>query len=485
MPNVNFERKEFKEVKKRYTIVADCLGGELTIKSRGTVYLPMPNASDTSAENSARYASYLLRSVFYGVTKSTLDNLIGQIYNRDPIIELPDNLKFMLDDADGAGVNLIQVSKLGAEYTLGYGRAGLFVDFPARAEPATKEEIDNGVVRPTIKIIDPKKIINWRTTVRGAREILSLVVWEEPYTDKDDGFMLQERTQWRALRLIDDTYVVEVYRADGKGGYGRVEYHIPTNADGNVLDEIPFIFIGSRTNDAKIDDVPMYDIAALNVAHYRNSADHEESAFMVGQPTPVFAGMSEDWVRNVLKGKVQLGSRGSVSLPVNGEAYLLQASPNTMPFEAMKHKEKQMVALGAKLVEDRAVQRTASEATIDYSNQSSVLSSIAKNVSSAIQDALVWAMDFIDTKADISTIKFHLNTDFDIARLSPEDRRQLIEEWVEGAITYPEMRATLRKGGIASATDEQAEADLKKYDSLRPKKPEPKNKAVDAAPADS
>lgn len=473
MADVSFERKDFKEVKKRYTIVSDCLGGELQVKSKGTAYLPMPNAHDAGAENTVRYAAYKTRACFYSVTKNTLDNLCGQIYNRDPIIELPEKLKPLIANADGAGVSLIQVSKAGADYTLGYGRAGLFVDHPATEGEATKEEIARGDVRPTITIIDPKKIINWRTITRGARELLSLVVWEEPYTAKDDGFAIEEKTQWRALRLIDGLYVVEIYRPDGKGGKTRWQTFMPTDADGNRLDEIPFIFIGARNNDSKLDDVPMYDIASLNLAHYRNSADYEESAFMVGQPTPVFAGLSEDWVTNVLKGKVQLGSRGSVSLPQGGEAYLLQAAANTMPFEAMKHKEKQMVALGAKLVEDRAVQRTASEATIDYSNQSSVLASIAKNVSAAFQDGLVWAMRFIDTSAATASIKFKLNTDFDIARLSPEDRRQLIEEWVSQAITYPEMREVLRKGGIASATDDAAQKDLKAFAALLPK-PEPK-----------
>lgn len=471
MPHVNYIRQELKDAKKRYDIIRDCLGGEISVKDKGTKYLPMPNSTDSGDENTQRYAAYKLRATFYNVTKRTLDGLCGQIFVREPVVQVPNGLDSIIKDADGGGVSLTQLSKEAVQNTLGYGRSGLFMDYPATTAPATVAQLAKGDIRPTFTLYAAWEILNWRTIVRGARELLSLVVLEEKYIAEDDGFEAKEKTQWRVLRLKDNVYTVEIWKMEGVGNFRATETFVPTDANGKTFDEIPFTFIGAKNNDHVVDEAPMYDIAALNIAHYRNSADYEESAFMVGQPTPVFSGLSEDWVKNVLKGKVMLGARGAVSLPVGGEATLLQASPNTMPFEAMQHKEKQMVALGARLVEQRSVVRTATETNKDSSTESSVLASAAKNVSAALTWGLEWAAKFIgitDTK-----IVFSLNTDFDIATMTPEMRRQLIEEWQSGAISWEEVRTNLRKSGIATLDDESAR---EKIDEELASLPAPKTK---------
>lgn len=457
-PNVAFERKELKRVKKLYRVISDCIGGETVVKAASTRYLPIPNDGSDAKANSARYGAYLLRAVFYNVTKRTIDGLCGQIFSRDPLIEVPDAMDFVKTDADGAGVSLTQVANRACRLDLAYGRAGLLVDYPTTDGALTAAQLASGDIRPVLTLYEPEKIINWRTISRGARQVLSLVVLEECYESADDGFEAIERKQWRVLKLVNNVYTVEIHKDTGNGGAKSITSTIPTGKDGQPFNEIPFTFIGAEDNDSTVDEPPMYDIAALNISHYRNSADYEESVFMVGQPTPVFTGLTEDWSKNVMKGEVFLGSRGAILLPVGGDAKLLQAAPNSMPMEAMQHKEKQMVALGAKVVEKRAVVRTASEANIDYSTESSVLSSIAKNVSAAFTIGLKWMTQF--TGEDATNIKFELNTDFDIAKMSAEDRRQLIEDWQSGAITWAELRAAYRKAGYATEDDETAKATI-------------------------
>jgi hypothetical protein len=451
---VNYKRKEVVEAEKRYSVIRDCLAGEIAVKAKKSTYLPIHYAADKSTDNTARYAAYIARATFYNVTKRTLDGLCGQIFVRQPVAEVPAALLPVLSDADGGGVSLTQMSKEAVQFVLGYGRMGLFVDYPERSGGATKAELDAGDVRPAFTIYAASQVINWRTIVRGARKLLALVVLEETYITDDDGFEAVEAKQWRVLRLVNDIYTVEIWRSDSAGVLAPSGRVVPTDASGAPFREIPFTFVGARNNDTVVDEPPMYDIASLNIAHYRNSADYEESAFMVGQPTPVFSGLTEDWVTNVLKGQIVLGSRGSVALPPNGTAALLQASPNSMPFEAMQHKEKQMVALGARLVEQRSVTRTATETNKDASTESSVLASAAKNVAAALTWGLKWAAAFMGV--DGSDVSFSLNTDFDIATMSPEDRRQLITEWQAGALSWEEVRGALRKSGVATLDDASA-----------------------------
>lgn len=460
-PNVNvaYRRKELVAASKRYTIIRDCICGEEAVKSKKSTYLPVPNESDEDDDTTKRYDSYIKRAVFYNVTKRTLDGLCGQIFMRDPVIQVPNGLDIIVADANGYGVDLTQLAKAAANLVIGYGRAGLFVDYPAVERPATLAELATGDIRPTIRLYDPEQIINWRVITRGAKTVLSLVVLEEDQPETDDGFEIVTKKQWRVLRLVGGTYTVELWKQDSeKGGFSRTSTYEPLDASGNKLRDIPFSFVGAENNDYTVDEAPMYDIASLNIAHYRNSADYEESSFLCGQPTPVFTGLTEDWVKNVLKNKVKLGARAAVSLPEGGDAKLLQASPNSTPFEAMGHKEKQMVALGARIVEQRTVVRTATESGYDQATESSILASAAKNVSTA----LTWALERCAAYMGVtvggaeSRVEFSLNTDFDIATMSADDRRQLLAEWQGGLIAWEEARASLRKAGVATLDDEKA-----------------------------
>lgn len=468
MPNVAWERNELVKIKKQYILIDDCVHGEMTIKGKTVEYLPMPNAEDQSEENIARYQSYLARAVFYNTTQKTLYGLAGQVFTKDPVVELPSQLKPLTINADGMNNNLMQLSKKCMLHILAFGRSGILVDYPTVEEPVSQAELDSGDIQPVIKVYKPWNIINWRTEKRGAKMVLTLVVLREWYEDPVDEFEVQMRPQYRVLQLTPQGYSVSIYRSKSKvtnRRYGKFDLFegpiFPKDSKGNPFKEILFSFVGSESNDEKIDLPPLYDLASINVAHYRNSADYEESCFLVGQPTPVMSGLSVEWVKDVLKGKVVMGSRSAIPLPTGGDAKLLQAEPNSMPKEAMDQKEKQMVALGAKLVEEKVIERTATEANIDKSAEDSILVSSAKNVTSALLWALQKAGEFVGVAAE--SIKFILHTDFAISRMSSQDRAQLIAEWQGEAISFGEMREVLRKNGVATQDDEKALSEIKKH----------------------
>jgi hypothetical protein len=465
---VNYVRKELQAIQKIYTLIRDCIAGQFAIKSKSTTYLPQPNAEDTSPENRARYSAYIERAVFYNVTARTLRGLVGQIFLRDPVIQVPVLLQSVVDDANGEGVSLTQIAKRTVQQVLAYGRSGLFVDYPTTAGGASRLELEQGYIRPTIEGYAPWDIINWRTISRGVKEVLSLIVLRESYVEKDDGFEETLAIRYRVLRLgqsvgnpffaeYNDFYTVELWESSRDGKLGIAESYQPTDASGNLFDELPFTFVGAENNDSEIDNAPLYDIAALNVAHYRNSADYEESCFVVGQPTPIFSGLTEEWVTNVLKGVVPFGSRGGIPLPIGGDAKLLQAESNTRVFEAMELKERQMVALGAKLVEQEKVQRTATEANLETASENSTLASSAKNVSAAYKWALSKCAEFVGASG---LIKFELNTDFDLSAMSATDRAEVVKTWQAGAITFREMRSVMKKAGIATEEDDVAKEQI-------------------------
>jgi hypothetical protein len=169
-------------------------------------------------------------------------------------------------------------------------------------------------------------------------------------------------------------------------------------------------------------------------------------------------------VDEVLKGGVRLGARSAVPLPEGGTAGLLQPNPNTLPFEAMQHKEKQMVALGAKLIEQKNVQRTLGETKIEETSESSILSTVTHNVNHAYETALEWCATFLGVKVvegeGVGDIEYKLNTDFPAAKMTPDDRAQLVAEWQTSAISFSEMRAALRRAGVATLGDTEVQAEI-------------------------
>ena len=456
MPEVDHQHPLYEELKPSWDQVNDCIKGERQVKKKKDIYLPKPNPSDVSAENETRYKQYLTRAVFYNVTARTLSGLVGQVFSKDPVLEVPPLLDSIIEDSDGSGVSLVQQSKCVLGHVLANGRAGLFVDYPTVEGVATRQDQLDGSIRPNILHYDAPSIINWRSERVGAKNRLTLIVLSETYVDSDDGFKEEIVEQFRVLRLVEGIYQVQIYRrstAQGSGAYGLVEEFTPTSAQGVVLTEIPFQFIGWENNDEEPDLPPLYDLSVLNLAHYRNSADYEEASYIVGQPTPFMTGLDQSWVDDVLQGQIHLGSRAAVPLPEGGSMGLIQASANSMPKEAMDTKERQMVALGAKLVEQRNVQRTATEAGLENASETSVLASAANNTAEAFRKSLKWCMQFIGTDGEI---EFELHTDFNIYKLDPQQQQALLSLWQNDVLTWDELRDNLKKASIAELPNDEA-----------------------------
>lgn len=504
--DVTFAREEYLKMKPIYKKITDVLSGGDRIKELGTLYLPMPNETDDSDENRARYNAYVKRAVFLNIARKTLSSTVGLAFIRNPLIVLPEMMKPFIDNADGMGSDLEQLSKKAVSYNLAFSRGAVLVDFPSQTG-ATVADVEAGSKLPIIKVIHPGAIINWRTKREGTKEKLSLVVIYESFNAEDNGFEMKAVGQFRILYLDKEGfYTQDIYRekdfemeGDKKNFMQKKPYSMfslpnsnseeyivheryePTDAKGERIKEIPFKFFGAENNDIYPDNPIFTDLVDLNLAHYHNSADYEESCYLVGQPTPVVTGVTEDWVKNVMGGQIVFGSRNAIALPTGATASLIQAQENTMLKEAMDDKVQQMIALGAKLIEPKRVQKTATEADIDNKKEGSTLTSVVQNVSTvfdwACRQASFWvgAIDAMDFKVDkIATnletesktqsgvdlisepVKFELNTNFDISISTPDEQRAASELYQDGLLTFNEMRTILRKAGLVTDEDDEA-----------------------------
>lgn len=453
-PNVQYIRPELAKVLTRYEVIRDVI--EQRIDELGLKYLPCPSGtafSQRTEEEKQRYENYRLRAIFYNFVGRTLTGFVGQIFSRDAEVVVPERLKAVIKDATGDGLSLEQLAKDACAEVLSVGRYGLFVDYPALVAPATKEQVDKGLIRPTITPYFGEKIINWNTKKVNGLNVLCFVVLEEQYFANDDLFEPEFKTQWRVLSLDENNlYRMQVFREDSK------DQVVEPKANGTRLDFIPFTFIGAVNNDPKPDLPPMYDMALINIGHYRNSADNEESIHYTGQPTFVVTGMKKDWLNNMLGGVIRFGSRFGLALEKESDAKVIQATPNSVVREGMIDKQEQLATMGAEFLKGQTVTKTATEAAIDDSSRTSAISNASKNVSAGFQFALECAAIF--QGADENQVTFKLNSEFDLTRMTETARAELIKEWQAGAISWSEMRSALQKAGIATQDNEEAKAEI-------------------------
>tara|TARA_R110000796_G_scaffold64465_2_gene149416 strand:+ start:14200 stop:15741 length:1542 start_codon:yes stop_codon:yes gene_type:complete len=468
----------------KWELVRNCCEGSTAVKSvrneaqytessletaTGTLYLPAPNPSDESKENRLRYQSYKQRANYVNFTGHTKDALIGMICRQEPKVEVPSVLLPMTYNTDGMGNSIYTVIKRSLDEILQTAREGLLVDYPSISAGLNARQTEG--INPTIKNYCAESVINWKTKTINGQETLHMVVLKEEVAIPQDEFTDNNETQYRVLMLTEEGfYAQRMYNENGElliideeNGLSEI---YPRQANGQLFNFIPFVFLGATNNDPEIDKSPLYDLAEVNIAHYRNSADYEESCFMVGQPTPVMAGLTQQWVDDVLHGSVMLGSRAFVALPAGGSATLLQASPNQMPLEGMVTKEKQMIQIGAKIITDGGGVETAEAARIRFSGQNSKLATIVNNVEQAYIQCLEWSLLFLTGSEE--EIDISLNKEFYEKGADPQMIMAQIQMLDRSVISMSDVRNYLRTSGAIDndRTDDEIEEDIENTNPL-------------------
>ena len=482
---VSDKHSDYVANKLKWEAVRDCVEGSQAIKTArsyesnsevtannglglynvaGSRYLPPPNPSDNSLDNQDRYSAYKKRASFVNFTGQTKEGFMGMVNRQDPTIELDPPVEYIEENSNGGGLPLEHLIKRAISEVMETGFYGILVDYPTAPEGVMLTRAITSNLRAYNKPYCAESIINWRTTNINGQDLLSLVVLEEKTeVVGDDGFGSTEECQYRVLCLIDGVYYQKLFDKDN-----NLVYEImPRKFDGSVWNYIPFQFIGSIDNNSTPDKAILYDIAELNIAHYRNSADFEESCFIVGQPTPVITGLTKSWVDEVLKSGVQIGSRTAILLPTDGAASLLQANANQMPSEGMKAKESQMVKIGAKIIADNSGGvETAETAKIRFAGQNSKLGTVVSNVESAIERCLAWCTEFMGGNPDNNEIE--INKQFYDATINPQLIVAKIQLMDRGVISVQDVRASLRKSGLIDSdkTDEEIDDQILGMDPL-------------------
>ena len=412
------------------------------------------------ANDDVRSASYKEGAILTNFTSLTKEGLQGLVFRREPKIELPTEIEYLKEDATGDGRGLMQLAKQTLGEVMVTGRAGLLVDYPRNNGGTSIRDTEE--LKARILMYRTENIINWNVERVNNKSVIKFVVLYEPTLELVNEFEWELKDKYRLLKLDDEgNYFQAVYDEN----FDIVDFVFPVDNRGNNLKEIPFSFVGAADNNEDIDKAPLYDLAVLNIGHYRNSADYEESVFVVGQPTIFVSGSwGIEEFKEALPQGIKFGSRAGYFLGEGGNASLVQANPNQLADEAMKSKLKQAAYIGARLISEPGGRETAEAARLRFSSQNSALHTIVLNVDDAIEKSLGFCINYMG--GDLSSIEFKLNRQFYDESADPNLIAQSIMLFDRGLISREEIRDDLKQKNVLDVdkTIEELEDELANTD---------------------
>ncbi len=406
---------------------------------RLTDYLP----ATFRTSDAERFQVYADRAVFANYTENTMVGMRGMIQRLEaPAYDLPVQTEYLKDDWDGNGQDSDQLIKEVVTELLSVGRIGILVDYPEAVEGLSSEEVTALELRANFAIYKAEDILDWDTDTRNGYTILRAIKLREIMEKRTGILDREEEEHYRVLALDEDEkYFWQLFDQDNNPISEQV---YPRTATGEQWKLIPFFFGGSENNKSDVDKPPLYSIAKLNLAHYRNSADYEENLFIHGQGTFILdTGMvtNSEMETNFSSGLL-VGAREAIAGPgFKGEMLQIEAS-GALP-TAMDGKVEQMVQIGADIIAEKGFNETAKAATIDASKKTSRLGVIVRNTEHLINNAHMAACMFMG--CDPESVDIKLNMDFFDASMAPQDVMAGIALVGAGHIALADWRMKLRK----------------------------------------
>jgi Domain of unknown function (DUF4055) len=407
----------------------DVREGQTAIHKAGERYLPK-----LSGQEKQEYDAFKKRAQFYGATSRTIDAFQGMVMRVPPAI---DNENKLLEDITAQGNTLFEFIDDILEDALVVGFGGMLVEHTPMVEGITTlAQAQSSGARPYLVEYDAQNILNWKES-GGA--FTQLVLEESELVDKSE-FEREALTIYRALDLDESgnyrqrRFIKSKEKIDEFIQVGNDIYPL---MNGAKLREIPFYFIGD------CDELPpLIDLVDLNISHYMSTADLENGCHYTGIPQPWLAGVQLNAGETLSIG----GTNAWIFSDPSVKAEYLEFTGQGLGAleKRIEAKEKQMAALGAKMLSDTVVAETATGAGLRSTGELSVLSQMSSNVSKVLSRACTFMYQW----AGLPEVEIVLNKDYLPSMITPQELIALVQTWQAGAISTETLFWNLQQGEV-------------------------------------
>lgn len=456
---VRTQHADYRAFTDKWQKCRDCEAGEDAMKMAGQQYVPKLRDQDNND-----YVAYITRGSFYNATARTIEGLLGMMFRKPPIGELPAGIEDFLKNVDMCGQPIDVFAANIAEQCLDIGRVGVLVDYtPAvtvEGAPLTVAMTEKANLRPMMKIYLGENIINWRFKQINNNWTLCQVVLSEQYSEPaidpisklPSEFANQVETRYRVLDLEDDlTYRVRVFRIDEQDHDQLVSTVYPL-MNGNPLGFIPFVCMSNQGMGFDCVDPPMLDLINVNIAHWRSSVDFEHGAHYTALPTLFINNFQQVMPENgEAPAKIYLGSQSAITTTGNAEAKFIEFTGGGLSTieNSMDRKEQQMAILGARMLATEGKQaQTTTTTAIHRTGENSALSKIAISISLGLTTLL---NIFSKWAGYADTCNYAINRDFLPVPIDGPTLTAIMLAYQKAAINEEELFDWLQRGDIIEA----------------------------------
>lgn len=459
--------KQYSLYLSRWQKIRDCLDGEdrlkevdlfqfgknknnsylFDVRQSTNTYLRPINPGDDSDYNRELNSGYINGARYFEAPGRTLDGLMGMLFRNEPEFsdDMPESLLYLNDDVDGNGESLSQQSRKAAFDLSSVGRGGLLVEMPVASGEVTQADVNAGF-RPKIHYYPADLIKDWNIGEYNGVKKLDLLVLIESYTeiDSDDPFGIRrvEKTRDKVYRLEEDG--VKVYLVnDGDQSLGEP---LSIRFSTGPADEIPFVFLGAKSNDPEVDKPPLEALVNVSLGDYQESANLCSTSFNLSAATPYIADdVYRNWANSPeSEDEERMGDNTIKILGTGGRMDIVSPPSNPLAMEMREKYRNEMVELGAQIITEGGQAETAEAARIKHAADVSQLGLISLNLSSGYTKAVAYCGSFQGVEGGELTF----NRDFFEIKLTPEQSRSIVETWQSGLISKNVAQRKLKTGGM-------------------------------------
>lgn len=434
--NISTKHPRYVEYEESWSLMRDVMDGEDTIKDLGIKYLPMKSGTAAIQNVEIRnrvYGNYRARAEFPEILSPTVRGSVGLVCEKEPTVEVPAQLEYLLEDATGDGTTLAMLYQRIVTEQLITGRYGLLPAISLRDKS-----------RFVIAGYTAERIINWDKNEAGE---VDFVVLDESDQERD-----KESNTWskveRYLECSAEDGFYQAIRYKGTTPEDQpIEARMP---NGRVLEKLPFVFVDTSDLTADPDEVPLYGLAKLALRVYRLDADYMQGLHMTSEPTPYITGFS-DPKKAIEAGEVPttIGASNIWILPEGAKADFLEFSGPGLDAQAkaISSSLERAVLFGAQLLSENSRSAESGESRkLRLKGQQSLLRGIASTAGAALERVLrniaVWA------GLDPTTVNVKPNLDFVDFELSAQDLTALVAGWQSGGYSKRTFFENIQRAGM-------------------------------------
>lgn len=438
---------------KTWQMSRDVCQGEKAVKKRTTEYL-----AKLSGQTEEEYYKYLQRAVFYNASYRTKESYLGHIFRKDvrkhwklngeESVEFSEKMEKLFQNVTTDGLSLNNFIHQLTEEVIITNRVGVLIDIPTIADMANEPSMtleDYKKRKPIFIKYNTESIKNWHVEYYNGQVLPVLVVLYEPREQFTRNSLVQEQKPAYRILFLENwdnlekrQYKVITIITDPATGRKKVESIQVPKHNGQSIKSLPFYMLTDKGIDFReVHNSMMYDLASLNLAHYRNSADLENELHSVSLKTICFPG----WDKSTY-GEPKIG--GGLACPPDNIPVLLEPTSDSSIREEMILKEQRLAVLGSERISMKGKYVASAEtANITASSEASVLQNMVVNLSGALTQIVKRWLEWYEIVLDY---EFGGKVDTDIVVNS-----SFFHHSISGADLLNYVQA-LQSGGISRET---------------------------------